>query len=65
MPGSKRFGMVGNNPPYTYRRTFDNVDNNDNFRMYHVRITASSGEYTLGRPRLNDEGNTDRSPRIR
>ena len=54
-------GWWGNNPPYTYRRTFDNVDNNDNFRMYHVRITASSGEYTLGRPRLNDEGNTDRS----
>lgn len=25
-----------------------------NARMYHVRITASSGDYTLGRPRITD-----------
>ncbi|WP_287642368.1 hypothetical protein [Bacteroides sp.] len=29
-----------------------------NARMYHVRITASSGDYTLGRPRITD-GKTD------
>lgn len=29
-----------------------------NARMYHVRITASSGEYTLGVPRITD-GKTD------
>lgn len=30
----------------------------DNPRMYHVQITASSGEYTLGKPRITD-GKTD------
>lgn len=30
-----------------------------NARMYHVRITASSGEYTLGVPRITDGGKTD------
>lgn len=30
----------------------------NNARMYHVRITATSGEYTLGRPRMID-GKTD------
>ena len=30
----------------------------DNARMYHVRITATSGEYTLGHPRITD-GKTD------
>lgn len=30
----------------------------DNARMYHVQITASSGEYTLGKPRITD-GKTD------
>ncbi len=37
----------------------DNTDNN-NARMYHVRITASSGEYKLGRPRITN-GITDGS----
>lgn len=27
--------------------------------MYHVQITASSGEYTLGKPRITTEGITD------
>ncbi|HIT46232.1 MAG TPA: hypothetical protein IAC35_00045, partial [Candidatus Cryptobacteroides merdipullorum] len=31
----------------------------DNSRMYHVRITATSDEYTLGRPRLDENGLTD------
>lgn len=30
----------------------------DNARMYHVRITATSGEYTLGHPRITN-GKTD------
>lgn len=30
-----------------------------NARMYHVRITASSGDYTLGRPRITADGYTD------
>lgn len=33
--------------------------NNSNSRMYHVQITASSGTYTLGKPRLTKEGITD------
>lgn len=30
-----------------------------NSRMYHVQITASSGTYTLGKPRITKEGITD------
>lgn len=30
-----------------------------NARMYHVRITASSGDYTVGRPRMTEDGITD------
>lgn len=33
-------------------------ENTGNARMYHVQITASSGDYTLGRPRITD-GITD------
>ena len=51
-----------NRSPYTYTyntNSSNNVSNMNNHRMYHVTITASSGEYTLGRPRLDDEGYTD------
>lgn len=34
------------------------AERNGNARMYHVRITASSGDYTLGRPRITN-GYTD------
>lgn len=30
-----------------------------NARMYHIQITSTSDDYTLGRPRLTDEGITD------
>lgn len=30
-----------------------------NARMYHVRITASSGDYTIGKPRITADGITD------
>lgn len=52
---------------YYYRRwpgswnkieTSENLSSLNNARMYHVRITATSGEYTLGRPRMID-GKTD------
>lgn len=43
----------------SYTRRASNNSNFTNARMYHVQITASSGEYTLGKPRLNDEGYTD------
>ena len=57
----KGSGWWGNNPPYTY-----SVSNGSdvwngayaNPRMYHVRITASSGEYTVGRPKITN-GITD------
>lgn len=42
---------------YTYNTSTSSVDLN-NHRMYHVVITASSGEYTLGVPRITD-GKTD------
>ena len=38
--------------------TSENLSSLKNARMYHVRITATSGEYTLGRPRMID-GKTD------
>lgn len=42
---------------YTYNTTTSGVSLN-NHRMYHVTITATSSEYTLGRPRITD-GKTD------
>ena len=42
---------------YTYDTETASVDLN-NHRMYHVTITATSSEYTLGRPRITD-GKTD------
>lgn len=42
---------------YTYNTTTSDVSLN-NHRMYHVTITATSSEYTLGRPRITD-GKTD------
>lgn len=42
---------------YTYNESTASVDLN-NHRMYHVTITATSSEYTLGRPRITD-GKTD------
>ncbi len=35
------------------------AESNGNARMYHVRIMATSDDYTLGRPRLTEEGYTD------
>lgn len=40
------------------KETIGNLSSLNNARMYHVRITATSGEYTLGRPRMID-GKTD------
>lgn len=39
---------------YTYNTDYSSVGLN-NHRMYHVVITASSGDYTLGRPRITDD----------
>lgn len=50
---------------YYYRNTgsnslsTSNINGLNNPRMYHVQITASSGEYTLGKPRITTEGITD------
>lgn len=40
-------------------RSIQTAQSNGNARMYHIRITASSGGYTLGKPRLTQEGYTD------
>lgn len=47
-------------PPYTYSVSngSDVWGNYANPRMYHVRITASSGTYTVGRPKITN-GITD------
>lgn len=57
----KGSGWYGNKPPYTYKvsSTSDVWDGKyANPRMYHVRITASSGDYTIGNPRITN-GKTD------
>lgn len=46
------YNRNGNSPQTT------SAERNGNARMYHVRITASSGDYTLGRPRITG-GYTD------
>jgi hypothetical protein len=43
---------------YLQYRT-SNAEDPSNARMYHVRITASSGEYNLGVPRLTTSSNVD------
>lgn len=37
-------------------------DKDGNARMYHIHVTATSSEYTVGRPRMNKDGYTDNSP---
>ena len=56
----KGSGWWGDNPPYTYSVSngSDVWGNYANPRMYHVRITASSGTYTVGRPKITN-GVTD------
>lgn len=52
------------NPSYVYTYSVSVSSRSDvwnayaNPRMYHVRITASSGDYTIGNPRITD-GKTD------
>lgn len=49
------------NRGYTYKIATSrpsSIEDLNNGRMYHVQITASSGDYTLGRPRITD-GITD------
>lgn len=48
----------GNNGTNNRVQNGDNVGLS-NARMYHVQITASSGTYTLGKPRITTEGITD------
>lgn len=48
-------------PPYTYSLSANSRVWSEyaNPRMYHVRITSSSGDYTVGRPRMTADGITD------
>lgn len=48
-------------PPYTYSLSVGDPvwEKYANPRMYHVRITSSSGDYTVGRPRMTADGITD------
>ncbi|MDE5759572.1 MAG: hypothetical protein K2I11_01095 [Bacteroides sp.] len=48
-----RWTTNGNTPT-----SYETSSSLDNARMYHVRITASSGDYTLGKPRITN-GITD------
>ena len=46
---------------YNYSNSFstEEIWNAGNARMYYVRITASSGDYTVGRPKITENGITD------
>lgn len=52
---------------YTWSNNSNNPNTSDvmysagNARMYHVKITATSAEYTLGKPRLDANGYTESS----
>ena len=35
------------------------AENGSNARMYHIRVTSTSTEYKVGRPRMTDDGYTD------
>jgi hypothetical protein len=35
------------------------AESNSNARMYHVRVTSTSGTYKVGRPRVDERGYTD------
>ncbi|MBR5819108.1 MAG: hypothetical protein IKY50_03795 [Alistipes sp.] len=48
------WGSSGNSPSHG-----SNTDNPGNARMYHVRVTATSGDYALGVPRMVQNTNTD------
>lgn len=39
--------------------SYRNASDGGNARMYHVHVTATSGDYTVGRPRMNANGFTD------
>lgn len=51
-------GILGQDIDNPRTALIDNLGNLDNARMYHVRITVSSSDYTLGRPRITN-GITD------
>ena len=40
---------------YSYTQNTSRISSLNNARMYHVRLTASSGEYTLGKPRITND----------
>lgn len=45
----------------TVNERYDAIYTPGNARMYHVRISATSDEYTLGKPRLDADGYTESS----
>jgi hypothetical protein len=45
----------------TVNEKYSSIYTPGNARMYHVKITATSDEYTLGKPRLDAQGYTESS----
>ena len=39
--------------------TYKTASNGGNARMYHIRVSATSNDYVIGRPRLDSNGYTD------
>ena len=46
-------GVTGDTPSTSI------AENNSNARMYHVRVTSTSADYKVGRPRMTSDGYTD------
>lgn len=49
----------GTNSSATTPKYESTCESNTNARMYHVRITSTSNDYAIGRPRLDANGYTD------
>ena len=56
---SKLYYYYWSNNSNSVYRSEGNLTALKNARMYHVQITASSGKYTVGIPKLNSDGFTD------
>lgn len=57
--GKSRISYYYYNRNSSTRLSTEEIWSAGNARMYYVRITASSGDYTVGRPKITENGITD------
>lgn len=56
-----RYYYYNDNSSTVQAGTRNNINGLNNPRMYHVHVTATSSNYTVGKPRLNSQGYTESS----